>query len=248
MSRTQYDIETTDDGLIEVLTDRSAIVDSEAGAISSQLVSTDGLTTTYLLLPAIFLIVTLFGGLRFSSLDNSFIFMPPPLVCLLLAAAATIQFVRAGLIGLTGWFDGRSGGIRNVANTLILLTVFTATTQAYNSLLPESGLAMWVIGFCLVWSAWTGLFSDADAKKLLKSTGAVFALAFVVKYLILANLTAPEGGSWLQRMIHDPGKEAITWLIDLPRYSALTGYVQFAALAAYLLGLFLTPSKPTMRQ
>jgi len=67
-------------------------------------------------------------------------------------------------------------------------------------------------------------------------------LAFVVKYLVLANLTAPTSGTWLQRMFENPGKEAFTWLLDLPRYAAGTGYVQFFGLALYLVGLFLTPA------
>ena len=71
---------------------------------------------------------------------------------------------------------------------------------------------------------------------------ALFGLAFVVKYLVLANLTAPTSGSWLQRIYENPGKEAFTWMLDLPRYSAGTGYIQFFTIALYLIGLFLTPS------
>jgi len=70
---------------------------------------------------------------------------------------------------------------------------------------------------------------------------ASFGLAFVVKYLVLANLTAPSSGGWLQRMFENPGKEAFTWLLDLPRYAAGTGYIQFFAVALYMIGVFLTP-------
>ena len=66
-------------------------------------------------------------------------------------------------------------------------------------------------------------------------------MAFVVKYLVLANLTATGGASLLQRIFEDPTKEAFTWLLDLPRYAAGTGYIQFFTLALYLIGLFLTP-------
>jgi len=67
-------------------------------------------------------------------------------------------------------------------------------------------------------------------------------LAFAVKYLVLANLTVPGDTSLLQRIFDNPAKEAFTWLLDLPRYSAGTGYIQFFAVAIYLIALFLTPS------
>jgi hypothetical protein len=82
----------------------------------------------------------------------------------------------------------------------------------------------------------------ADARRLLKATIALFGVAFATKYLLLANLTAPEGLSWWQRITENPGKEAVTYLLDLPRYAETTGYVQFLALLLYLLGLYLTPT------
>lgn len=196
----------------------------------------------YIILPLIFLAVTLLGGLRFGALDNAFIFLKPALVCLVFAAVLMILYFRSGLIRLDGWFDEDGSMLQNAANAGVLLTMFAAAVQLFNSLLPEQGLPLWVVGFCFFWTLWNNLFAEFDTKKLLKSLGALFALAFVVKFLVLANLTATSSGSWLQRIFENPGKEAFTWLLDLPRYAAGTGYVQFLALALYLIGLFLTPS------
>jgi len=199
-------------------------------------------TLVYFILPLIFLIVTLLGGLRFGALDNAFIFLKPALVCLVFAAVLMILYFRSGLIRLDGWFDEDGSMLQNAANAGVLLTMFAASVQLFNSLLPEQGLPFWVVGFCFFWTLWNNLFAEFDTKKLLRSLGALFALAFVVKYLVLANLTAPTSGTWLQRMFENPGKEAFTWLLDLPRYAAGTGYVQFFGLALYLVGLFLTPA------
>jgi hypothetical protein len=57
-------------------------------------------------------------------------------------------------------------------------------------------------------------------------------------------LTAPEGGSWLTRIMENPGKEAFTWILDLPRFSPGTGYIQFVAAALYFLGLLMLPPHP----
>ncbi|MBL8180288.1 MAG: hypothetical protein JNL64_01615 [Blastocatellia bacterium] len=201
----------------------------------------NALGVRYIILPLIFLTVTLLGGLRFGEKDSAFIFLVPPLLCLVFAAAVMVLFFRSGLLRLESWLTERKSTLENVSNGAILVTLFTATVQIFNSLMPEQGLPFWVIGFCFVWTLWNNLFSDFDVAKLLKSLAAMFALAFVAKYLVLANLVGPSEGNWLQRIIENPGKETFTWLLDLPRYAAATGYVQFFAAVLYLGGLYLTP-------
>ena len=195
----------------------------------------------YLVLPLVFLTVTLLGGLRLGAVDSAFIFVKPALVCLVFAATSLTLFVRAGLIEIDGWFSEEFSTLKNLANAVVLLTLFTATVQLFNSLLPEQGLPFWVVGFCFFWTIWNNLFAEFDTKRLLRSLVALFGLAFAVKYLVLANLTAPTSGGWVQRIFENPGKEAFTWLLDLPRYAAGTGYIQFFTIALYLLGLILTP-------
>lgn len=193
----------------------------------------------YLVLPFIFLTVTLFGGLRFGELDKAFLFLAPPLVCLIFAAILLLLFFRARLIQIEGWFSESFSTVKNIANGLILITLFTASVQVFNALLPEQGLPFWIFAFCFFWTLWNNIFADFNTKKLLQSLGSLFGLAFVVKYLLLANLAAPTAESWLQGIWQNPTKEAFTWLLDLPKFAAATGYIQFFTLIFYLIGLFL---------
>lgn len=195
----------------------------------------------YIFLPFVFLTVTLLGGLRLSSADNAFIFLTPALFCLIFAVIMLVLFFRAGLVRLDGWFSEDFPLFKNLANASVLLTLFAASTQLFNSLLPEQGLPFWIVAFCFFWTLWNNLFADFDTKKLLQSLGGLFGLAFVIKYLILANLTAPASEGWLRGMLENPTREAFTWLLDLPRFSAGTGYIQFFAAAFYLIGLYLLP-------
>jgi hypothetical protein len=201
----------------------------------------------YLALPFLFLTVALLGGLRLSGLDSSFIFLKPPLLCLIFASIMLVMFFRSRLIELDGWFSESFSLLKNIANGAALLTLFAATTQLFNSLLPEKGLPFWIVAFCFFWTLWNNLFADFDTKKLLRSLGALFGLAFVVKYLVLANLAAPDGRSWFERLTENPGQEAMTWLLDLPRFSAGTGYIQFFAAALFLIGLYLLPASTNDR-
>jgi hypothetical protein len=193
----------------------------------------------YIVVPLIFLTATLFGGLRFGAADDAFLFLKPALVCLIFASLLVLLFFRAGLIKIEGWFSENFTTLKNVANAGVLLTLFTASVQVFNSLLPEQGLPFWVVAFCFFWTLWNNLFAEFEVRKLLKSLGAMFGLAFVVKYLILANLTAPAAESWWRGIWENPTKEAFTWLLDLPRFAPATGYVQFFTLVFYLAGLFL---------
>lgn len=227
---------------------RSAIVQSpniQRITIGTQPVepqSSNAVRIVYLFLPFVFLSVALLGGLRLSAESGDFLFVKPALVCLIFAAILMVLFFRAGLINLGGWFSENFSSIKNAANAAVLISLFAASTQIFNAVLPERGLPFWVIAFCFFWTLWNNLFADFDVRKLLKSLGALFGLAFVVKYLILANLSAPPTESWWQGIWQNPGREAVTYLLDLPRFAAGTGYIQFFTLVFYLIGLYLLPN------
>lgn len=195
----------------------------------------------YLLVPFIFLTVTLLGGLRLASPDNGFVFWKPALLCLILAIILIVLFIRGGLILVDGWLNEEFPILKNIANASVLLTVFTASTQIFNSVMPEQGLPFWIVAFCFLWTLWNNLFSDFDNKKLLRSLVALFGFAFFAKYLVLANLTAPASENWLRALIENPAQEAFTWILALPKYSAGTGYIQFFTVLLYFMGLSLLP-------
>ena len=194
---------------------------------------------TYLFLPLIFLTVALLGGLRLASETKDFVFWRPALVCLIFGAILLVLFFRARLIRMEEWFSEDFPTLKNVANGAVLVSLFAASVQVFNATLPEQGLPFWVVAFCFFWTLWNNIFAEFDTKRLLQSLGALFGLAFVAKYVVLANLAAPAAASWWQGILDNPGKEAVTWLLDLPRFSASSGYIHFFTLIFYLIGLFL---------
>ncbi len=196
----------------------------------------------YLFLPFLFLSVALLGGLRLSDPGSAFVFVRPSLLCLIFATVLLLLFFRAGLISFEGWFSENFPLSKNLANGAVLLSAFAAATQVFNSLIPENGLPYWVVAFCFFWTLWNYLFTEFDTMKLMRSLAGLFGLAFAAKYLLLANLTAPANESWLRSMIEDPAKNAFTYLLDLPSYSAGTGFIQFFVLVLFLLGLYLLPN------
>ena len=234
--------------LLEVSDETEAAIEQKNKSIADdkeQIRNPQSAIRNYLLLPLIFLTVALLGGLRFGAQTNDFLFLKPPLVCLIFASILLVLFFRANLIKIEGWFSENFTTVKNIANACVLFALFAASTQVFNALLPEGGLPFWVVAFCFFWTLWNNLFAEFDTRKLLRSLGSLFGLAFVVKYLLLANLTAPTSESWWQGIFQNPTKEAFTYLLDLPRFAPATGYVQFFTLVFYLIGLFLL--KPDMK-
>src|SRR5437773_12173239 len=90
----------------------------------------------FILLPTALLTVALLGGLRVDAQSKQFIFVPPPLVTLVLAVLLLLLFVRAGAIDLHRWLAVEQPALINVAHLLTLIVLFFASAQAFNSVLP----------------------------------------------------------------------------------------------------------------
>ena len=192
----------------------------------------------YWLLPLIFLTVALLGGLRVGAEDHAFIFLPPPLITLILAALLLLLFVRGGLIELRSFVAGNNPPLTNVSHIWILLTLFFASAQAFNSVLPERGLLHWLFSFFFLWTLWNNQFSSFDARRLLRSLVVLFGTAFVLKHLLLASLYATDGG-WLKRAAGLLVQGVTLGTLDAPAFAPATGYISFFTLGLYIAGLML---------
>jgi hypothetical protein len=194
----------------------------------------------FIVMPTILLTVGLLGGLRIDAQTGQFIFIGPPLVTLVLAILLGSLFVRAGAIDLHHWLAIEQPTLTNLSHLLTLMSLFFASAQAFNSVLPESGLLHWMFSFFFLWTLWTNQFSTFDARRLLKSLIVLFGTAFVLKHLLVSGLYSPEGG-WLRR-IASSLLQGIA--IDVPAFAPITGYVSFFALALYVAGLLLIAPVP----
>src|SRR5436309_4248691 len=194
----------------------------------------------FIVLPTILLTVGLLGGLRIDAQTRHFIFIAPPLVTLVLAILLVSLCVRAGAIDLHHWLDIDQPMLTNVSHLLTLVALFVASAQAFNSVLPESGLLHWMFSFFFLWTLWTSQFSIFDPRRLLRSLVVLFGTAFVLKHLVVAGLYAPEGG-WLKKLVSTL-LQGIA--IDVPAFAPATGYISFFALALYVGGLLLITPAP----
>jgi hypothetical protein len=193
---------------------------------------------SYVVLPFIFLTVALLGGLRVSGADQAFMFLPPSLITLVLAVLLLLLFVRGGLIDLRSLIAADNPPLTNVAHIWMLFTLFFASAQAFNSVLPERGLLHWLFSFFFLWTLWNNQFSSFDARRLLRSLVVLFGTAFVLKHILLASLYSPDDG-WLKRVTAALVSGVTLGALDAPQFAPATGYISFFTLGLYLVGLML---------
>jgi len=213
-------------------------------------ISRNRILVRFIVLPTIFLTVTLLGGLRVDAATHGFDFLAPPLVTLIFAVLLLSLFVRAGALDLRSWLSSDQPALTNVSHFLTLLALFFATAQAFNSVLPESGLFHWLFAFFFLWTLWNNQFAEFSSRRLLRSLVVLFGTAFVLKHLLLAGFYGAQGGWW--KKVAGLVLEGVSLgTIDLPAFAPATGYISFFTLALYVGGLVLltpTPHKPVSVQ
>jgi len=192
----------------------------------------------YVVLPFLFLTVALLGGLRVSGDDHAFVFLPPSLITLILAVLLLLLFVRGGLIDIRSLVAGSNPPLTNVVHIWMLLTLFFACAQAFNSVLPERGLLHWLFSIFFLWTLWNNQFSSFDARRLLRSLVVLFGTAFILKHLLLASLYSQDG-TWLKSLTSTLVSGVTLGALDAPQFAPATGYISFFTLGLYLVGLML---------
>jgi len=123
----------------------------------------------------------------------------------------------------------------------MFITLFFASAQAFNSVLPERGLLHWLFSFFFLWTLWNNQFSSFDARRLLRSLAILFGTAFILKHMLLASLYSPEGG-WLKRVAGTLLQGVTIGTLDAPSFAPATGYISFFTLTLYVVGLILLAS------
>ena len=201
--------------------------------------STNRALLRFIYLPTIFLTVALTGGLRVGAESHAFIFVAPPVITLILAVLLMILYMRGGLVELYRWFNSRQPPLTNISHALTLGALFFASAQAFNSVLPESGLLRWMLSFFFLWTLWNNQFATFDARRLLRSLAVLFGTAFILKHILLASLEATDGG-WLQRLAGTLLQGVVSGGVRAPEvFAPATGYISFFTLALYVGGLIL---------
>lgn len=190
-----------------------------------------------IVLPAIFITVAALGGLRIAATIQ---FVPPPLVSLVLAVLLAGTFIRTGVLAPERLMSAQRSALENISGLVVLVTLFAASVQVFTLVMPESGLLHAVFGIGLFVQLATSLAGVRGPRHLLRSLAILLGSAFVLRFVVLDNLYAADGG-WAKRVLTVLVEGASLGSIQYHPTGMMTGYVAFGALVLYMIGLVLLP-------
>ncbi len=191
-----------------------------------------------IVLPGLFLTVTLLGGLRVSETVR---LLPPSLTALVLAILLLGTLARGGALVPQALMHGARTGVENASGVIVLVTIFAASAQAINLLLPERGLLHAAFAIFLFCQIMTMHAAGVGRAGLLRSVFVLLGSMFVLRYIMIEALYAP-GGGMLHRVLTALMSGATLGGIAYDPNSPMTGYVAFFTLLLYVIGLLLLPS------
>ena len=190
-------------------------------------------------LPLLFITVAALGGLRVAEQVR---LLPPPLVSLVLAVLLMGTLVRSGVFAPERLMNGQRSALENANGLVVLVTLFAASAQVFTLLIPDLGLLHAVFAIALFVQLVTSLAGIRDPRALLRSLAIVFGSAFVLRFVVLDTLYAPQG-SWGQRVLMAVIEGASLGAVVYRPTGSATGYIAFATLILYFFGLVLLPRR-----
>jgi hypothetical protein len=190
-------------------------------------------------LPVLFLTVALVGGVRVA---DRVVLLPPPLFALVLAMMLVGLLVKSGALAPDLLVHSERPAIANANGVLVLISLFAAAAQAFNVAIPEFGLPRLLFSVFLLVLLLNTLAASPDRVRVLRSMLVIFASAFVLKFIVLAALSDPEGGR-LKRMLQVLLEGLTLGALSQDVYRPATGYLAFLTLALFVGGLALLPPR-----
>src|SRR5262249_35865146 len=164
----------------------------------------------------------------------------PPLVSLVLAVLLLACLVRAGVFAPQALLNAERSSLENVSGLTVLLPLFAACAQIFTLVMPERGLLHAVFAVCFFVQLSTTLAGVKGRRNMLRSLLILLGSAFVVRFVVLEGLYAPDG-SFAKRVFTVLVEGASLGSIQYAPTGAGTGYVAFFTLALFFVGLVLLP-------
>ncbi len=188
-----------------------------------------------IVLPVLFLTVALFGGFRLAAGVS---LVPPPLSALLLGMLLLGALARARVFAPEELMHADRTPLENTSGFVVLLSLFAASTQIFNLLTPERGLLQAIFTLFFGVQLLTTIAAVRDRIAMLRSLVVLFGAVFALRFVVLENLYAP-GGGMLSRILAAAAEGVTLGAFDYDAHAPATGYIGFATLTLYVIGLVL---------
>jgi hypothetical protein len=190
-----------------------------------------------LTLPALFLTVVLGGSVQ---PGPPLAFAAPPLFALLLGVLLVACLVQSQALAPAMIIAPHRSALENLNGLIVLLTLFAASAQVLAVVMPTSGIPALLMGILLFALLVQALAIGADRGRMLRGLLVSLGVAFVLKFILLAALSAPATSS-LGRMVQMLFEGVTLGSVTQAPIHPASGYIAFATVMLYLFGLVLLP-------
>jgi hypothetical protein len=191
-----------------------------------------------IILPLLFLSVTLLAGLQLGRPD---LIAAPSEFALVLACLLIGVLVRSGALAPDRLLRASRRPLENANGAVVLVTLFAASAQLLTLLTPSSGLPLLLFDAFLLVLLTNTLIVAPDRARALRSLVVILGSAFVLKFVVLASLSDPDGGR-MHRVLIALFDAATLGTMSQDRLAPASGYVAFAAIGLYVIGAAALPA------
>lgn len=194
-------------------------------------------TREAIVLPLMFLTVALLAGVR---IGGTIGLVPPSVFALVLGILLVRLLIQSGALAPERLMSSSRSLMANGNGAVVLMTLWTAAAQTCALLIPDSGLPRLAFNVFFLVLLLNTAAANPDRRRLLRSLAVTFGSAFVVKFVILYELSSP-GTGWTKRVLQTMLEGITLGTLTQDALHPATGYVALLALGLFLTGTFLLP-------
>lgn len=197
-------------------------------------------TREAIVLPVLFLTVAFFAGVR---IGHSVVLLPPSVFALVLGILLLRLFIQSGALATERLLAPSRSNLANVNGAVVLLTLWAAAAQTCALVIPDSGLPRLAFNVFFLILLLNTAAASPNRRRLLRSLSVTFGAAFLVKFVILFELSTP-GTGWSKRVLQAMLEGITLGTLTQEVLHPATGYLALFSLGLFLAGVFLLPHRP----
>ena len=194
-------------------------------------------------LPAAFLTVLLLGSVRMA---QSTVLAPPSVFALVLGLLLVRVVVQSGALAPERLMAASRSPMANLNGAIVLFALWLAAAQVVAVLIPESGLPRIVFAVFLLILLINTAAAAPDRIRLLRSLAVTFGALFLLKFVVLRELSA-TGTSGLKRVMQALLEGITLGALLQPSSHPATSYLALLSLVLFLVAVFLLPARSIER-
>ena len=196
-----------------------------------------------LVLPLLFLSVVLCASVR---VGPTLVLLPPSLYTLILGILLLRLLIQSRTLAPEALLSSERSVLANINGGVVFLALWAASAQVFAVLIPDNGLPRLIFSVFFLILLLNTAAASPDRRRLLRSLAVTFGSAFLLKFVVLAALSAP-GAGWLKRVLLAMVEGVTLGTLTQGVLHPADGYLALFALGLFLIGVFLLPAREPPR-